>query len=204
MANNYAYLLEGKAYINLTNKCPNACTFCIRNTGDGVNGVPLRLDSEPTDERAVLACFDGLDYKGEEVVFCGFGEPTQNMRVLVPTARELKRRGYKLRLNTNGLGNLINGRNIVPDLADMDVVSVSLNNCDASKYLAVTRSKYGIEAFDGVLDFARRCKAARLNIIFTIVDVIGDKDIAKCKVLCDNMGIPLRVRKYISDNYNGR
>ncbi|MCH5155719.1 MAG: radical SAM protein [Clostridiales bacterium] len=201
--NNYAYTLLGKAYINLTNKCGNACTFCVRNTGDGVKSTPLWLDSEPTDERAVLSAFDALDYKSGEVVFCGYGEPTENMAVLVPVARELKRRGYATRLNTNGLGNLVNGRNIAPELKDIDVVSVSLNNCTAEKYLAVTRSRFGLSAFDGVLDFANKCKQAGIDVIFTVVDVIGEKDIANCKKLCDNMGIPLRVRKYVADNYNG-
>lgn len=201
--NNYAYMLDGKAYINLTNKCSNACTFCIRNTGDGVKGTPLWLNTEPTDEKAVLASFDALGYKSGEVVFCGYGEPTENLQVLVSTARKLKRRGYMTRLNTNGLGSLVNGRNIAPELDCMDVVSVSLNNCTADKYLNVTRSAFGIKAFDGVLDFAKCCKSAGLNVIFTVVDVIGEKDIANCKKLCDNIGIPLRVREYVADNYNG-
>lgn len=201
--NNYAYMLDGKAYINLTNKCGNACTFCIRNTGDGVKDTPLWLDDEPTDESVVLAAFDKLGYASGEVVFCGYGEPTENLSVLTATARELKRRGYKTRLNTNGLGNLVNGRNIAPELDCMDVVSVSLNNCTADKYLSVTRSAYGIKAFDGVLDFARSCKDIGLDVVFTVVDVIGEKDIANCKKLCDNMEIPLRVREYVADNYNG-
>lgn len=204
MANNYAYMLDGKAYINLTNKCGNACTFCIRNTGDGVKDTPLWLDAEPTDAAQVLKAFDALGYSAGEVVFCGYGEPTENMPVLTAVARELKARGYSTRLNTNGLGNLANGRDITSELCDMDVVSVSLNNCTAEKYLAVTRSSYGDRAFDGVLEFARRCKAAGLTVVFTVVDVIGEKDIAECKRLCEAAGIPLRVRTYVSDNYNGR
>ena len=201
--NNYAYILDGKAYINLTNKCSNACTFCIRNTGDGVKDTPLWLDEEPISGAAVLAAFDRLKYDGREVVFCGYGEPTENMRVLKEVAAELKKRGYFLRLNTNGLGNLVNGRNIVPELKDIDVASVSLNNCSKEKYLAVTNSAFGLKAFDGVLEFAACCKAGNLDVIFTVVDVIGEKDIANCKKLCDNIGISLRVRKYVADNYNG-
>ena len=199
--NNYAYMLDGKAYINLTNKCHNACTFCIRNTGDGVKDVSLWLDDEP-DGAAVMSAFDKLCYKGKEVVFCGFGEPTENMEALVYAARELKRRGYVTRLNTNGLGSLVNGRDIAIELTDIDVVSVSLNNHTSDKYLSVTRSAFGEAAFDGVLNFAKRCKEIGKNVIFTIVDTIGEKDIANCKVLCDNMGIPLRVREYVADNYN--
>ena len=201
--NNYAYILLDKAYINLTNKCSNACTFCIRNTGDGVKDTSLWLDDEPKRAKDVLDAFDALKYESGEVVFCGFGEPTENMDVLLPVARELKSRGHTTRLNTNGLGSLVNGRNIAPELTDFDVVSVSLNNCTADKYLAVTQSSFGISAFKGVLDFAKCCKTVGLNVIFTVVDVIGEKDIANCRRLCDNMGIPLRVRKYVADNYNG-
>ncbi|MDE6293399.1 MAG: TatD family nuclease-associated radical SAM protein, partial [Clostridiales bacterium] len=176
--NNYAYILDGKAYINLTNKCSNACTFCIRNTGDGVKDTVLWLDDEPTDGKAVLSAFDALGFEGREVVFCGYGEPTENLSVLKAVARELKSRGYFLRLNTNGLGNLTSGRNIAPELKDIDVVSVSLNNCSKEKYLAVTQSLFGLKAFDGVLEFAACCKAANIDVIFTVVDVIGEKDIA--------------------------
>lgn len=203
MANNYAYMLDGKAYINLTDRCANACTFCIRNTGSGVKQTPLWLDDEPRAAGPVLQAFDGLGYSGREVVFCGFGESTENLSVLKAVARELKSRGYTTRLNTNGLGSLVNGRNIAPELSDIDIVSVSLNNCDSMKYFEVTRSKYGMKAFDGVLEFASACKAAGRDVIFTVVDVIGEENISDCKELCDRMGIPLRVRKYVSDNYNG-
>ena len=201
--NNYAYMLDGKAYINLTNKCHNTCTFCIRNTGDGVKGTPLWLDDEPTAASPVLSAFDRLNYTGREVVFCGYGEPTENLSVLTDVASELKRRGYSTRLNTNGLGDVVNGRSIAPELKDMDVVSVSLNNCTAQKYLDVTRSAFGTDAFKAVTDFALACKAAGLNVVFTVVDVIGKSDVDECKKLCDGMGIPLRVRQYVSDNYNG-
>lgn len=203
MMNNYAYMLDGKAYINLTNKCHNACAFCIRNTGDGVKGTPLWLDNEPTAAEQVLSAFDALHYVGGEVVFCGYGEPTENMSVLVGVAKELKRRGHTLRLNTNGLGSIVNGRDISPELKDMDAVSVSLNNCTAQKYLEVTNSAYGADAFKAVTDFALACKRQGLNVMFTVVDVIGDKDIDNCRKLADGMGIPLRVRQYVPDNYNG-
>lgn len=202
MANNYVYMLGGKPYINLTNRCHNACTFCIRNSGDGVCGTPLWLDKEPTADE-VIAQFDRFNVeRGAEAVFCGYGEPTENLEVLKAVAKELKSRGYKTRLNTNGLGSLVNGRDISTELDDMDVISVSLNNHTAEKYAAVTRSAYGTDALDGVIDFAVKCKANRRNVVFTVVDTIGEKDIAECVKLCEKLGIPLRVREYISDNYN--
>ena len=205
MANNYVYILDGRAYVNLTNKCSNACTFCIRNTGDGVKGTPLWLDSEPTTGD-VMAAFDGLKdkLKSDEVVFCGFGEPTDALGVLTECAKRLKAMGYRLRLNTNGLGSADNGRDITKELKIFDTVSVSLNQCDGEKYAAVTRSKYGEQAFSHMLEFAAACKAAGINTVFTVVDTIGERDIEKSKALANDMGIALRVRNYVPDNYGDK
>ena len=201
MANNYAYLLDGKAYLNITNKCQNACSFCIRNTGDGVRGVPLWLDKEPTVGE-VISALSALDGEFSEVVYCGYGEPTENLDVLKSTARDLKKLGYKLRLNTNGLGSVSAGRDIASELKDFDVISVSLNNYTADKYLRITNSVFGLKAFDEVVAFALSCKEQGLNVVFTAVDVIGQADVDGCKALCDRLGIPLRIRQYVADNYN--
>lgn len=204
MHNNYVYILDGKAYVNLTNRCHNACTFCIRNTGDGVAGTPLWLDEEPTADDVMLA-FGRVKplIKSDEVVFCGYGEPTERLDVLKEAAARLKADGYRLRLNTNGLGSLVAGRDIAPELKDFDLVSVSLNQCDADKYTAVTRSRYGAAAFPAVTKFGAACKAAGINVVFTVVDVIGEADIRACERLCESLGVPLRVRKYVADNYGG-
>ncbi len=203
--NNYVYVLDGKAYVNLTNKCSNACTFCIRNTGDGVAGVPLWLKKEPTSSD-VISAFETVKprLRSDEIVFCGYGEPTDALDTLLECARYFKSAGYKTRLNTNGLGSADAGRNIAPLLTDFDVISVSLNAPTAEKYKSVTRSKYGLDALGMVLDFARQAKAAGLNVIFTVVDVIGDADIEESRKLAESVGIGLRVREYVSDNYEDK
>ncbi|MDE6401298.1 MAG: TatD family nuclease-associated radical SAM protein [Clostridiales bacterium] len=202
MANTYVYTLDGKAYINLTNKCHNACSFCIRNTGDGVKDAKLWLDREPNGASEVMAELCKLANISKEGVFCGFGEPTECFETLKAVARELKAAGYKTRLNTNGLGSLANGRNIAPELKGLiDVVSVSLNNHNAEKYLKITNSEYGLRAFPAVIEFATACKAQGIETVFTVVDVIGANDVAECRALCDGIGIPLRVREYVADNY---
>lgn len=205
MANNYVYILDGRAYVNLTNKCNNACTFCIRNTGDGVKRTPLWLEKAPTADD-VMTAFDGLKDKltDSEVVFCGYGEPTDALDVLLECAARFKKAGYALRLNTNGLGSADNGRDISEDLKVFDTVSVSLNQCDEKKYASVTRSSYGEAAFDHVLSFAKSCKRKGINVVFTVVDTIDKQDIEKCKALAREVGIPLRVRKYVPDNYGDK
>lgn len=204
MTDNYVYMLDGKAYVNLTNRCHNACTFCIRNTGDCVAGTPLWLKKEPTADE-VMRAFDKIRPKleSDEVVFCGYGEPTERLDVLTETAARIKAAGYGVRLNTNGLGSLVAGRDIAPELKDFDLVSISLNHCDADKYAAVTRSKFGAAAFPAVTEFAAQCKAAGLNVVMTVVDVIGEESIRECEKLCQGLGVPLRVRKYVADNYDG-
>ena len=201
--NNYVYILDGKAYVNLTNKCHNACSFCIRNTGDGVAGTPLWLDKEPTAAE-VLSSFEAIKpcVEKDEIVFCGYGEPTEALDVLKECAAAFKAAGYKLRLNTNGLGSMIAGRDIAGELKDFDTISVSLNNCDADKYYAVTRSAFGDRAFGGVIDFAQSCKAAGINTVFTVVDTIGEDNVKRSEELAKKLGIPLRVRTYIANNYS--
>ncbi len=203
MADNYVYVLDGKAYVNLTNRCRNACAFCIRNSGDGVAGTPLWLDNEPNADD-VMSAFDKVTgVVKDEIVFCGYGEPTERLDVLTECAARFKARGYKLRLNTNGLGSASNGHDISSELCAFDTVSVSLNNFDARSYYDITRSQYGLDAFDCVVNFALACKTAGINTVFTVVDTIGEENINKCRALCDGLGIPLRVRKYVADNYNG-
>lgn len=198
--NNYAYILDGKAYINLTNRCHNDCTFCIRRSGDGVAGTPLWLDKEPTADE-VMAAFSALRPEKNEVVFCGYGEPTERLDVLIECAKRLRAAGYKTRLNTNGLGSAVNGRDITAELLCFDTVSVSLNASDADKYFEVSRPLFGKTAFRDMLGFAAACVARGINTVLTVVDVIGEAEIEKCRAVAESIGVPLRVREYIADNY---
>lgn len=201
--NNYVYSIDGTAYVNLTNRCQNACSFCIRNNGDGVAGTPLWLDNEGSVDD-VMACYNKIQprLKTNEIVFCGYGEPTEALELLKECAKRFKALGLKTRLNTNGLGSLSAGRSIACELKGViDTVSVSLNSFDSQSYLDITNSKFGLKAFDGVLDFIKDCKEEGINTVVTVVDVIGEDAEKKCKDLSDSLGVPLRVREYISDNY---
>lgn len=204
--NNFVYILDGTAYVNLTNRCQNACGFCIRNTGDGVAGVNLRLDRDATaDEVIKMYAALGERHTTREVVFCGFGEPTEALGVLCECAKRFKSMELITRLNTNGLGSLSAGRNIAPELAPcIDKVSVSLNHCDEKNYAAVTNSRYGERAFGAVLEFVSDCKKAGIDTTVSVVDVIGEAAVEKCRALAKSLGVPLRVREYVPDNYNDR
>lgn len=199
MANTYVYKLDGNLYINLTNKCSNACTFCVRNGHEGYFGHKLWLEKEPTAQDVLQA----IDYKEtyNQIVFCGFGEPTEKIEVLKQVADNLKQKGYTLRLNTNGQGNLINGRDITPELkGKIDYVNVSLNASNKEDYQKICKSRFGDKAFDELISFAEKCRDNGIDTVLSIVDVIGEEEVEKCKVLAKKHNLPLRVREFIEDN----
>lgn len=194
--NTYVYQIGQSLYINLTNKCCNKCTFCIRNDHDGIEDYELWLDKEPTALEIINELPRVREYA--EAVFCGFGEPTYKMDEIVAVGKFIKDYGVPVRINTNGLGRLINGRDIVPELKEaVDIVSISLNAPDRAGYDAVSRSVYGEKAFDELCDFAEACKGAGLKVIFTVVDVISDEQMEKSKALAEKLGIGFRVRAEI-------
>lgn len=199
----YVYTLDGNLYINLTNKCSNGCDFCVRNERASYYGNYLWLrHGDPTAEKVIAAIgsFGDLS-KFKEVVFCGFGEPTYKVAEMCAVADYAHNQGLKTRLNTNGQGNLINKRDIVPELkGKIDLVNVSLNAPDSASYQKVCRSMFGEEGFSALLDFAKNCKKNGVNCRFSVVDCIGEEAVDSCKRLADSVAVPLYVRKYISDS----
>jgi len=197
------YKFEGKMYINITNGCPCDCVFCLRNNADSIkDNDSLWLEHEPSFEE-ICAAFDKFDKTGiSDAVFCGYGEPTVRADMLLKTAEYIKANSDMLiRVNTNGLLKLIHKEF---DLARfkglVDSVSISLNAPNAARYNEVTRPSFGERSFDVMLDFAVKMKELGIKTGFTVVDVIGEDEISECQRLSDKLGIPLRVRAYVSDN----
>ena len=199
----YVYVLDGNLYINLTNKCCNGCDFCVRNERSSYYGNYLWLrHGEPTAQQ-VIAALNGLgDLKRfKEGVFCGFGEPTYRMEVMLAVCDYLHERGLSTRLNTNGQGNLVNKRDIVPEMkGKIDFVNVSLNASCAEKYQPMCRSQFGAAGFEGLIEFAKLCKKNDIACRFSIVDCIGEEEVEACKRLAQSVSIPLHIRKYIQDS----
>ena len=199
----YVYTLDGNLYINLTNKCSNACDFCVRNERSSYYGNYLWLkNGDPTVEKVIAQAngFGDLS-RFKEVVFCGFGEPTYKLAEMVALCDFFHGNGLKTRLNTNGQGNLINKRDIVPDLKDkIDFVNISLNASCYEKYQPICRSQFKEAGFEGLVEFAKLCRRNGVNCRFSIVDCIGEDEVAACKCLADSVKIPLYVRKYITDS----
>ncbi|MDO5560169.1 MAG: TIGR04100 family radical SAM protein [Oscillospiraceae bacterium] len=193
------YVYRSKVYLNLTNECPCSCTFCIRKNGDSIGDADMMWHKTTPTLDEVIAAVDSFDFtKYDEVIVCGYGEPTCTFDVLTATCRHLKEKfGIRIRINTNGLGNLVNKRDVVKEFCEnIDSVSISLNAPDAEKYAALTNPKFGLQSFDAMLSFAKECKEYLDDVHFSVVDVISEEDIAACRKLADSIGIPLRVREY--------
>lgn len=197
------YNFGGNMYINITNGCPCNCVFCIRKNSDSVcDNDSLWLEHEPSFDE-IKAAFDKFDKNGvEEAVFCGYGEPTVRVEMLLETAKLIRENtDMKIRLNTNGLVRLIHKDfNISRFKGLLDSVSVSLNAPTPERYNEVTRPSFGEAAFDEMLKFAADMKNLGIQTGFTVVDIISDEEIDECGNLSNKLGIPLRVRHYITDN----
>ncbi|MBP5197776.1 MAG: radical SAM protein [Lachnospiraceae bacterium] len=194
------YRYNTNLYINLTNRCSSSCVFCLRQTRDRMDDSgSLWLEHEPTFEEVKQALLNVNMDEYDEVVFCGFGEPTEAFDVLLQVADFIKEKWNKpTRLNTNGQGNLINGRDITPDLKGrIDTVSISLNNPDPVKYQEIVRSIYGVESFDAMLQFAKSAGKYVGKVILSTVDTtISHEEEEECRKICEELGVTYRIRAY--------
>ena len=194
------YKVHNNLYVNLTNQCPCACTFCLRQTMDRIGESDrLWLDHEPTYEEVIDAFgkFDLSEY--EEVVFCGFGEPIMAFPVLKQVAKYVKDTYNKhIRINTNGLGNLIWERDITPELEGIaDTISISLNTPNAQKYHELVRSKFGEQSFDAMLDFAKKATKFVPRVVLSTVDTtLTKEEEAECEEICSSIGASYRIRPW--------
>ena len=194
------YKIENNLYINLTNNCLLKCEFCVRKE-ERFGGYSLKLKNEPSADEVIAELKKQLDEKNnakiEGIVFCGFGEPTYKMDEIKYISQFAKSKNLKIRLNTNGLGNLINGQDITVQLKGLiDTVSISLNAPDAETYDRVTGFAVP-EAFEQMLDFAKECLQKGIKTILTAVDVLSESDLIKCCAIAKELGADFRVRKQI-------
>ena len=190
------YQIRDSLYVNPTLRCTADCVFCARLIDPVVKGhnLGLAVEDEPTAKQAIQLIGDPTRYS--EVVFCGYGEPTLRLDFIKEVSRWLKSKGAKVRLNTDGHGNLIYDRNIVPELVGIiDEVSLSINAHTAEQYQKIMRTEYGERSFEATLDFVRKCVASGIKTVLTIVDIPGI-NIEECTKLARGLGAEFRVRKY--------
>lgn len=207
--NTYVYTIYGNIYINLTNFCSNACEFCVRNHESTMDGrefgshsgegdYDLWLDREPS-YKDVTDILDKMDFsRYKEMVFCGYGEPSARFDLVEMLANYAHDRGIKTRINTNGQGSAILGKDIAPRMAKcIDTINVSLNATDPVSYDKLCHSRFGLKAFDIMLDFAKECVKCGGNVVLSIVDCVPPEQLQKAAEIAREIGAKLRVRKLI-------
>lgn len=188
----------GGLYINLTNKCPCRCEFCVRNATDSLGSADsLFLTREPTvDEvKAELRKWDVSKYG--EVIFCGYGEPTERLYDLLDVARWIKATyGKPIRINTNGLADLIWQRDTTPDLEGIiDAVSISLNEADEEKYNSLCHPKFGEGSYEAILKYIDDVKNYVPDVTVSVVGgAISGQSVETCRQVAKDLSVKFRVR----------
>ena len=192
------YYFKNTPYFNLTNQCHCACTFCLRATQDSVGSADTLWHKTDPSWEEIQQALEQADFSAaDEAVFCGYGEPLCAFDNLKRAARWLKEKHphLLLRVDTNGLGDLINGRPTARELAGLvDAISISLNAPNAARYNDLVRPRFGEGSYEAMLQFARDCLTCIPSVRFSVVDVLSEEEIAQCRAIAEGMGVPLRVR----------
>lgn len=190
-----AYKIRNSLYLNVTARCSNECYFCARYYSNTVQGHNLRLKSDPTVDEMINAVGDPTRY--DEIVFCGYGEPTLKLDTIIEVAKAVKAKGGKIRLNSNGHANQIAGKDITPQLKGLiDTMSISLNTADEKTYNEICNPQIP-NAWKEVVEFIRCAKREGFDITATAVDIEGKVDIEAVRRLAeDELGVKFRARKY--------
>jgi TatD DNase family protein len=191
----FTYLLDNSLYINLTNRCNADCTFCRRKEDPFLRGYNLGMkkSEEPPAEVFIKEIGDPKRY--DEIVFCGYGEPTIRWDVLKKIAEYVKQNGGKTRINTDGHGNIINKKDITPEMKDLiDVVSISFNSSNPKQYADLMRVSE--DHFEEMKQFAIKSKLFVKKVVMTVVS-LDEVEIEKSrKVVEEDLGVEFRVRNY--------
>lgn len=198
--NTYLYTYKDSIYINLTNRCTAQCVYCIKYSWQWrFRGCSLKISKEPSAEEVIKAFAAYKHSAITQAVFCGYGEPLLRLNEVLQIAAYLKNHGFTVRINTNGHGNLIHKKNIVPVLKGLiDAVSVSLNASNAEQYLKLHKPVFGIQTFDAILEFITECKKYIPRVIVTTV-ALPEISLEACRAIAEKLGAEFRVRPYLAD-----
>lgn len=204
--NNLVYILDGKIYINLTNMCTNDCIFCLRRDKDDVCGQDMWLKSEKITAEDVIEQLNKYEDKiAKGVTFCGYGEPTMKFEVLKQVAEYIKH-NYPdtfIKVNTNGHGNVINKKDILPELKGLvDEFSISLNAQNSDLYKELSQPKID-NAYESMKDFAKKAYENGFKTTLSVVSGYKDYDVdlALCEKIAKDLHASFRNREWIENGY---
>ncbi len=190
----YTYQIRNSLYINLGNSCTLKCSFCPKHNGTWmVHDYDMHLDKPPSSETTIKEIGDPT--KWEEIVFCGYGEPTLRLKQLIEIATWVKANGGRVRVNTDGLGNLANKRNILPELAKcVDALSISMNAQNETIY-----NQHCLPGLKGswqaMLSFCKEAPKWIPEVVVSAIDGLEGVNIAECKKLANSIGVTFKERK---------
>lgn len=216
MSNTLVYTLDGKIYINLTNRCTNDCIFCLRKDKDDVCGQTLWLDNEDFDAQDVISQYNEIlgtiqsqnqkNIAYNEVIFCGYGEPMLKLDILKEVSKYIKENypHTKIRVNTNGHANYVYKRNVIPELKGLvDEFSVSLNGENDKEYDELSKPKFE-HAFDEVKNFIKACSNSDISVVASVVEGYKGRHInlEECERIATSLGAKFRVREWIPAGYS--
>ncbi|HEB58120.1 MAG TPA: radical SAM protein [Gammaproteobacteria bacterium] len=189
-----SYVIDDRLYLNITDRCTLRCTFCPKIRGDNrVHDYDLSLSHLPTEEEIIAAIPDPAAW--DEVVFCGFGEPTLRLKVLLAVAQHIREGGGRVRVNTDGLANRVHKRNVLPELAQcVDALSVSMNTHTAELYDRHCQPALD-DSWQSMLEFLAAAPAYIKNVTATAIDGLPGVDIAACEALAHERGVQFRRRE---------
>lgn len=190
-----AYLIRNSLYLNITDRCTLECQFCPKHTHQGpvVHDFDLSLDHRPDIDEIISAIGKPTNY--DELVFCGFGEPTLRFKILIAVSRWIKEQGGKIRINTDGLANLVNKRNVLPEMQGLiDSLSVSMNAQNPEVYAQHCQPALP-GSWQAMLDFLEQAPTYIPNVTATAIDGLEGVDIAACKKLAAQRGVEFRRRQ---------
>jgi TatD family-associated radical SAM protein len=188
-----SYQIGNSLYLSITDRCTLVCTFCPKTLGNTtVQGYDLSMDHRPSVEEIISAIDNPIKY--DEVVFCGYGEPTLRLNVLLEVARTIKAAGGKTRINSDGLANLVHRRNTLPEMADcIDALSISMNAQDKTTYDRHTQPTLP-DSYDAMLAFLTEAPKHIAQVTATALDGLEGVDIAACEKLAEACGVHFRKR----------
>ena len=189
-----AYPIADRLYLSITDRCTLACRFCPKTLGSmQVHDYDLSMDHRPGVDEIIAAMGDISDYSS--IVFCGYGEPTLRLKVLLDVAREVKRREGHVRVNTDGLANLVNKRNVLPEMSGLvDALSVSMNAQNESVYNTHCDPALP-ESWQAMLDFLAQAPRWVPDVTATAINGLDGVDIEACRALARQLGVAFRQRE---------
>lgn len=187
------YTLDNRRYLNVTNRCTLRCRFCPKFNDDWiVRGYSMRMQAEPSVAQMVTAVGDAAHW--DEVVFCGFGEPTLRLPEVLAVCAAIRKQAKRIRINTDGLANRIYGRDVTPELSGLvDALSISLNAGDAETYNRWCRPRHD-DAFLSLLEFTKQARLHVPDVTLTAIDGLDGVDINACEQIAQGLGVKFRCR----------